>query len=353
MKIAIDASSASLENKTGVENVAYQTILCLKKIDKENEYFLYSSVPLAKELQGDNFKNIIIPFKKFWHKFRLPLALFKDKPEALIVFGNEIPGFAPKNSIVYIHDLAFKYFKKAYTKTELIIQNRAIKKDINFGAKIVTVSDSTKKDLIKLYKINQDKIKVIYSGYENIGGKSNLYGDFVFIGRIEKRKNIVNIVKAFEEYKCGNPDKRKLILIGKAGFGFREILKEIDNSKYKNDIKLLGYQPHQKVKQLFNNATALVYPSLYEGFGMPILEAFSTGLPVITSDCSAMKEIAGNSAILIDPDDPSEIAKAMEEIVSDKAKREKLIKDGFQRLKDFDWQNSAKQLIDFIKEGTE
>lgn len=354
MRIAIDASSASEKKRTGVENVAYQIILNLKKIDNKNDYLLYTNRKLPKELVGNNFSEVYIPFPRLWHKFRLPMALYKHKPDALIVLGNEVPSFAPKNTIVYIHDLAYKYFPKAYSKSDILLQERAIKKDISHGAKIVFVSQATQKDFNKFHHYDKNKMKVIYNGFDKtISGKKQLHdGDFLFVGRIEERKNILNLVKAYELFRKESDIPKKLLLIGRKGIRHDRIIKQIKQmSNYGKDIILKGYVSDTLLSQYYGKSCALVYPSSYEGFGMPILEAFANNLPVITSNISSMPEISKDAAILIDPMNPAEIAGAMNKVLTDNELRNKLIKYGRDRLKDFDWQKSSKELLEFIKEG--
>jgi glycosyltransferase involved in cell wall biosynthesis len=184
----------------------------------------------------------------------------------------------------------------------------------------------------------------------------------LFIGRLEKRKNLVNLIKAFEvlnskfpeqknsQPKAGPPraEKFKLTLVGKEGFGFEEIKKVVQKSPHKNDIILKGYISEQEKEKLYQDANIFILPSFYEGFGLPILEAMSYGLPVICSNTSSLPEIAGDAALLIDPNNPKEIAEAINKVFSDNNFKKEMIKKGFENVKRFSWEKCVKETLDAL-----
>ena len=354
MFIGIDASSAAKEKKTGIDNTAYQIILNLQKIDKTNIYYLYTNKPLPQEIRkNNNFVEKLIPMPRLWHKFRLPLALFKDKPDIFLELTNGIPAFAPTSSFVLIHDLAFKYFPEAYSKSELIMQDYALDNSTKEAKKIIVTTNATKKDLQKFCKIEPNRIEVVSLGYDSNQFKRLIkpvnplkfkHPFFLYVGRLEARKNVINIVKAFNLLKDKISTDYKLVLIGTKGYGYDLINKEIALSKYKDDIIETGYIENKKLVNLMNLATCLLYPSLYEGFGLPILEAFSCKTPVIVSNIETLKEVAGDGALIVNQNSPADISSKMFSILDDKKMRDNLVKSGTKRLKEYNWLNTATKI---------
>jgi len=359
MLIGIDASKTTSKTKTGIDNTAYQIILGLTKIDKANKYNLYTNKPLDSDLlKNPNFSEKLIPFPRFWNRFRLPLALLKDKPDVFIELTNSIPTLAPKKTIVLIHDLAFKFFPEAYSKYELMLQETAINIAMSKASAIVFTGQASLDDLIKFYGKPRAQISVVPLAYDNKkfnrtsivqSDKKERYHYFLSVGRIEKRKNTANIIRAFELFKTQNSTNHKLILVGKNGFGHKDAEEAISNSKFKDDIIRKGYLEENELPLLYKNADALVYPSLYEGFGLPALEAMASGTPVITSDIPTIKETAKNGALYVNPKNPDSIAKAMERVIFDQTLRISLIKKGYEVAKEYSWKKTAEQFYKVIE----
>ncbi|MFA4996278.1 MAG: glycosyltransferase family 1 protein [Patescibacteria group bacterium] len=361
MLIGIDASKTALKHKTGIDNTVYQIILNLEKIDKKNVYSLYSNKPIDKSLkQNKNFQEKLIPFPRLWNKFRLPLALMRDRPEKFLQVTNAIPAFSPQKTAVFIHDLAFKFFPKAYSPYELMLQEAAIKVALNKAARIIFSSEANKKDFLKFHTFPEEKINVVPLAFD-----SNIYKKIskpkqilkvnspylIFVGRLEKRKNIINIIEAFVEFKKKSKTDHKLVLVGKKGYGYDEIEAKInENKNFKKDIITTGYMSDQKLANLYALSDGLIFPSLYEGFGLPILEAMACGIPVITSNIPTSKEVAGDAAILVNPENVSEISEAINSIVFDKKIKQNLISKGKIQIKRFSWNKTAKNILKILEE---
>jgi len=359
MLIGIDASKTAIKEKTGIDNTAYQIIFNLEKIDQKNTYYLYSNKPINSQLkQRDNFQEKLIPFPKFWNRLRLPLALLRDKPEKFLQLTNVIPSFAPPKTAVLIHDLAFKFFPEAYSSFELILQETAIKSAIEKAELIIFSCNANKKDFLKYYQFPENKIRIVPLAYDDAtfkkkGDDKNILTDssyFIFVGRLEKRKNLIQIIEAFGNFKDKTKSNYKLMLVGKKGYGYDEIENKIKNSKHKKDIVITGYLSNEKLADLYRMACGLIYPSLYEGFGLPILEAMACGIPVITSDIPTLKEISGDAALLVDPQNTKSIVEEMEKIAFDKKKRLELISKGLERIKYFSWAKTANQIYKVLEE---
>lgn len=359
MIIGIDASKTTSKQKTGIDNTAYQIILHLRKIDKNNTYYLYTNKPLEKELLNSNFHQKLIPFPRLWNKFRLPLALLKDKPDKYLALTNGVPPISPKDSIILIHDLAFKFFPKAYSKVELTLQESAINTAVNKAKCIIFTSEANKADFLKFYKYPENQIRVARLGfnselYKKIPSPKNCLDFnspfFLFVGRLEARKNVSGLLKAFELFKEKNKTDHKLVLVGKKGYGSEEIDEIIRESKTLTDNVIVpGYITDKQLANLYNLAEAFVFPSLYEGFGLPILEAFACGTPVMTSDIPTLREVASDCVVYVNPLDVNSIAKGLLKISSDLQLQKALEKKGFHQLSKFSWEKTAEAFLDILE----
>ena len=355
MLIAIDASKAASTKKTGIDHVAYRIILGLSKIDKQNQYNLYTNASLDKELLSNkNFKQKLIPFPRFWSRFRLPLALMRDKPDVFLSLTNGTP-FSPNKTIILIHDLAFKFFPEAYSKYELMLQENAIKIALKNASVIVFTTNQNLKDFIHFYGKPKQQTKVISLGYNhelsnNIKTEKPKKPYFLSVGRIEKRKNTLGTVKAFELFKEEDNSDYQLILVGQNGFGHEEVDSQITKSKFNEDIIRPGYVENKKLPSLYKNATALIHPSLYEGFVFPLLEAMDIGTPVLTSDVPTIKESVDDAALFVNPKDVKSIAEGMKKISTDQNLRKSLIFNGKEVIKKYSWDKTAAEYYKLIND---
>lgn len=353
MLIGIDASKAAGNQKTGVENVVYRLILNLQETDKENIYFLYTDKHLPSELlKPFNFMERYIPFPRFWHKLRLPVQLRLDKPQLFLEPSAAIPLFAPQKSIAIVHDLAWHYFPQAYSQTELILQRFSMQNIAKKAQKIICVSNSTKKDFDSLYPEARNRCVMISPGYSkslSYQGEPKIKPPYIlFVGRIEERKNIGRIIEAFNLVKSsGQP--HKLVLVGKPGNGFEKFRAAREKSNFKNEIVFTGYLPDKELALLYQNSDLFLFPSLYEGFGMPVLEAMSNGIPVVTSKTSSLKEISQGAALLVNPEKTEQITEATLLALTDKVLRKNLIAAGHERVSNYSWKNTVEKIKEILE----
>ncbi len=364
MVIGIDASRAERAESTGTENYSFNLIRHLAQIDKINSYILYFRKKLKNELAseslGANFKNRIISCPVLWTHCGLSAEMLFNSPDTLFVPAHVLPIIHPKNSIVTIHGLEYEYCPENYT----YLSRNYLRQSTIFSAKnarkIIVPSENTGKDLVKFYKINPDKIAAIPHGvaeYPAMAGEKKETGNngerhILFIGRLEARKNISRLVEAFNIFKEKNSAVKnvKLVLAGKRGVGFDKIRKTIVDSAYRSDIILKGYVSETEKNKLLKNALVFAYPSLYEGFGLPILEAQSMGAPVLTSNASSIPEVAGEGAVLIDPESVGEIANALTSLTVNSDLRKKVIASGFHNIKRFSWEKCARETLKILTE---
>ncbi len=232
-------------------------------------------------------------------------------------------------------------------------------------AKIVaTVSEYSKKDIVKTYHIPEEKVRVIYNGCneayrpleeeENVQTRLNCTGGkpyFLYVGALLPRKNISRLFEAFDAFKQTDTQNIKLVIVGEKMWWTREIARSFENMQYRDDVVFLGRLETAHLCKVYSAALALSFVPYFEGFGIPIIEAFSCGVPVITSDCTSMPEIAADAALLVDPFDVAHIADAMTRIATDPDLRTRLIEKGFARRRDFDWDKTAVALWQCIEEA--
>lgn len=394
MIIGIDASRANLSNKTGTEWYAFFIIQELKKLVKPTDkVILYTKEKISKSLLPipDNFENKVLkwPPKYLWTQFRLAWEMLIFPPEVLFVPAHTIPVICPSKTVTTIHDVGFEEYKNLYSKKSIGPLNPLLKTIINIliklftlgkyrnseldyhrwstrlaikkAIRILTVSNFSKSEIIKHFKVNENKIVVIPNSFnpmykkavndiqlQNSIKKFNINGPFfLYIGRLEYKKNTPKLIKAFYEFKAkGLPFK--LVLVGEAGFGYDAVKFEIKNGKYPYDVIELGWLNDTELVTLYNKAEAFIFPSNYEGFGIPILEAMSSGVPVITSNFGAMKEVAGDAALLINSNNTNELVDAMYKISTQKGLRDKLISKGFTNIKKYSWNKSAKEILNIL-----
>jgi glycosyltransferase involved in cell wall biosynthesis len=373
MTIGIDASRAFVKTKTGIEEYSYQVIKHLRDFLKNEQVILYLDPRVNRKEYIDfelpaHWKIKFLRAPKFWTQVRLSAEMLFRPPAALFIPAHTVPIIHPKNTIVTIHGLEYEFCPNAYSWFERWYMRWSIRKSCRWAKRIIAVSENTKKDLMRLYKVPEGKISVVYEGYSGDNFQfsgyarsgearqsnpnniiSNLKKYLLFVGRLEERKNIIGIIEAFEILKGKYSIPHKLILVGKYGFGGERIKNKVYESEYKNDIILTGYVSDENKYYLMANADAFLFPTFYEGFGLPILEAQSVGAPVVCSNVSSMPEVCGKHAVLVDPKDTSAIAGAIHKLVSDEDYKNDIIEKGLENVKRFSWERCAGRIADIMK----
>jgi len=360
MKIAIDASRAFLHERTGIEEYSYQLIKHLRTPLEDHDVVLY----IRRGTKGNIDFNIPLSWKvrelwapRLWTYVRLSLSLIFHRPYKLFVPGHIVPPIHPHGTTVVVHGLEFEMQPEAYSKYEKFSMRRGIKNSCKWSKNIICVSNNTKKDLMKLYDISKEKIRVVYEGV-NAAPVEDVHFDsdtlskyglrkqqyFVFIGRLEARKNISNIINAYEILRRHFLVTQKLVLVGKGGYGWNRIKDEIAQHPFAKDIIVTGFVSAEEKWALLRHASVFVFPTLYEGFGLPVLEAQQLGVPVVTSHNSSLREIAKKSALLVNPQEASDIAEKINMLVINADLRSTIVQRGSENLKRFDWDRCA-QLV--------
>ena len=380
MRIGIDIRCLEGQKKTGVEEYAINLLKNIFELDRKNEYVLFFNASKGDDLELDwisKYPNVKIKGFRYPNKlFNLFVWYFNWPKIDRLIGGVDIfwmPninfGAFSKNTklILTMHDLSFEIMPENFPwKTRLWHFLINPKKLCQRADKIITVSNSTKNDLEIFYKIHPRKIIAIHSAVSGDFGiidRNNMrllkikdeynlpYNFILYLGTIEPRKNIVGIIKAYNQIrKLENPelDKYRLVIAGAKGWKEKRIKEEIEKSPFRSDIMTLGFVKAEDKPYLYNLASLFVYPSFLEGFGFPPLEAMNSGVPVITSNNSALPEIVGEAGVMIDPEKPDELYKAMREVLLNKDLRNNLREKGLKRAENFDWQKSAEEFLDIL-----
>lgn len=365
-RIGIDASRVNRKEKTGTENYSTSLIRALMQRETEHEFVLYSSGPL----NGEDFTYLpshvhsrVIRAPRLWTQGRLSLEMVFHRPDLLFIPSHTIPWVHPKNVIVTCHDLAFEVFPNCYkpqTRRELQMTTKQM---VDWGTIIIAVSENTKKDLMSYYHARDDQIRVIYHGYneeipsytqqfsQQLRASLHLHDPYIItVGRVELKKNILRLVMAYETLLKKKNISQKLLIVGKLSYGAQKVQDYIINHGLQKHVFLVGYLDQKSYTSLLAEADLFIYPSLYEGFGLPLLEAFACDIPVCASRTSSIPEVVGDSALLFDPLDNESIASTMYSILSRPALRNTLQVKGKNRLKKFSWEKCARETMDTFDE---
>lgn len=385
MNIGFDGSRAFVKDRTGTENYSYQLLMHLSKIDKRNNYFVYlrpGSGVRSKDFPP-NFRLIEINFSKLWTQAGLSLQTFQDKLDLLFVPAHTTPLIMKPGlkTIMVVHDLGAEYLPQMHQLKQRLYLKAITKYQLKTATELIAVSESTKKDLVEKVGIQPEKIKVIYEGLNSEQfkqAKSDVVTDilnkydiekkryFLFVGTIQPRKNLARLLSAFADLRSMRKDERKktktpkssilnptslkLVLVGSKGWLSEEIYELPKKLGIEDKVKFLGHVPDNDLPALYQGALAFVYPSLFEGFGLPILEAMACGTPVLTGNTSSMPEVAGDAALLVDPENTEEITKSMQILAQNEKKRAELAKKGFAQVKKFSWEKAAEETLRVFKE---
>lgn len=362
MFLAIEASHANKEKRTGVEEYSWQIIQHLKKIiPSDTRVVLYTNCPLIAGLNElpPNWSAKVLPwkFKKGWSQIRLSWEFLKNPPDVFFAPGQLVPFISPKNTITTVHDSAFMVYPESYNffgRQYLKLMNKMVIKKSKI---ILTPSEFSKNELMKYYGADKDKITVTPLGFDadtykpvpdNARLDSRLRGNdkwritkkFVLsVGRLENKKNTANIIRAYDlaRKQCDC----QLVLVGQPGVGYVETEQAINESPNKADIILTGWAGKEDIAVLMNAAEIFVFPSRYEGFGIPVLEAMASGCPVIASVGNSLVEVGREAAAYVSPDNLKELASSMVNILNDASLRQKMKERGLARAKEFSWQKTA------------
>lgn len=359
MRIAVEANPMAIR-KGGIGYYTQNLVEHLLKLDGENEYVLFYfnlSMKQARNLPAfegrSNYSNFLFPKQAL----RFGLQTLK-KPD--VVHGTSYRLFAEgrKGSVVTVHDLGFMKYPHFVRKFGSEKMARRVKSALDEAATIITVSENSKKDILEYFPVPESRIAVTYEGInekffhkpddafiERSKQKHRIAKNYIlFVGTLEPRKNIPALIRAYDAAKTLHADFQ-LVLAGGLGWVYDEIFDAIDKSSVKENILLTYYLEWEELHALYHGASLFVFPSFYEGFGLPPLEAMACGVPVITSNASSLPEVVGDAAFLVSPEKEDDIAGAMEKVLGDRQLAAQMAQKGLERAKMFSWEKTAGQTL--------
>lgn len=360
MIIGIDGIEANVEQKVGVSVYTAQLLSYFhSQASKEVQFIVYlRSAPVANlPKENQYFKYEVVRQKGLWRDVFFPLHLhLHNKIDVLFCPAHYIPRYCPVPIVVTIHDLAYEFFPNEFKKKDLYKLKNWTRHAIKKARNVIAVSNTTATDLQKLYDVPANKITTIYNGYasieeptdetlESFGLMPQKY--FLYVGTLQPRKNIPTLIQAFAEFHKKHPDI-KLAIVGRKGWMYDSIFEEVTRLKMEEAVIFTGYV--KSVEKFYTNALAYILPSLYEGFGMPVIEAMHYGCPVIVSQTPALVEVSDGACLSFPPHDTMALSQALEKVM-DPSVRKTLIEKGKARAKDFNWKKTAQKTLEIIRQS--
>ena len=356
MKIAMTAEVLEKEHYSGIEQYVYNLAHQLLELNFV-DLTLIASRNFPQSLFPDHTSVIHHAPRLIFGSGLLSAALFPPKglAEFDLVHCPTVTApffFRPGSKVIMtVHDLTPILFPRLHTRRSTLYYRYLLKQRLRFVDRFIAVSRRTKEDLVDLFGLPSDKIDVVYSGVSSQYKPSTQIRDnfLLAVATLEPRKNLKRLIQAYVDLRKEREIQDRLILVGKKGWSYDDILTV--PTEYKDDIVFTGYLPEKDLIRLYQTARLFVYPSLYEGFGLPVLEAMACGCPVITSCTSSMPEVAGEAALYIDPSNTVSLKHAICTLVHDDEQRAKLAIEGPQRALQFSWQRCADQTLEVYQKG--
>ncbi|MGB3163685.1 MAG: glycosyltransferase family 1 protein [Chitinophagaceae bacterium] len=362
MVIAVNTRFLLVDYLEGYGNFIYETFRRITEQHPEHEFIFIFDRPYDKRfLFSNNIKTVVTGpaarhplLWKLWYDIKVPVILKRYKVDVFVScdgfcsLGTKVP------QCLVVHDLAFLHYPSTIKKSHLLFYKRYTPKFLGKAISIATVSEFSKKDIIAQYGTDAKKINVVYNGVKEVFNPinneakatiKNKYTDgkeyFIYAGSIHPRKNLITLLKAFSVFKKRQQTNMKLVLAGRLAWQYESFEKDLKSYKYRNDVVLTGYVEEAVLAEIIGAAYGLVYPSFFEGFGVPVLEAMRCDVPVITSADSAMQEIAKDAALYADANSHTDIANKMMLLYKDENLRKELILKGRQIVKQYSWDKTA------------
>ncbi len=356
--IGIDASRMAMARRTGTEQYTTHLLEAMVPLEQERLvlYFNRPLTPRPKWLAGATVREI--PFPRLWTHLRLSWEMVRRPPELLFVPAHVLPPLRPRRTVVTIHDLGYLFFPRAHPPRRRLELHLSTGWNARVATRVIAISQATKDDLVRHYHISPDKVRVVYHGVEErfrptddpaARARYDLPERYLlYLGTLQPRKNLERVVQAYAGLPADTPP---LVLAGAPGWYFERISAAIASLGLGRRVLLPGYVADDDVPAVLSGAAMLLYPSLYEGFGLPALEAMACGVPVLTSRTSSLPEVVGDAALLVDPLSVPEIAAAAQRLLSDDVLRGDLVRRGRERARLFTWDRCARETMGVLEEA--
>jgi glycosyltransferase involved in cell wall biosynthesis len=361
MKIAIDVREADGE-KTGKGFFAYGLVNQLLTVDRHNQYLLYTDKDKTPFPEYPNVEVRFIAEQGMkWH-WQVLKDLKISRPDLYLAPTSFIvPALAPRwlKVIIVVHDLVAFMFPKSHAKKAVIIERVTLRRALKKAVKVFVVSENTQNDLIKIFRYPKPMMVEVPAAphdlykedidpkqSEKVREKFGLPEKFILgVGTLEPRKNFSALIKAFVIVKRKFPEY-KLVIVGKKGWKYQDIERSVREFQLEKDVIFTGYMKDEDLHHTYNLAEVFVFPSLYEGFGIPPLEAMASGCPVISSNAASLPEVVGDAGLLIEPSSSHKIADAIISLIENPQLKNTLLEKGFHRSRKFSWVETAQIVLD-------
>ncbi|MDX1665539.1 MAG: glycosyltransferase family 1 protein [Candidatus Promineifilaceae bacterium] len=365
MEIGIDASRAAKAQRTGTEGYAYHLIQALAPLAAERgvrlRLYFNNSPPPGAMPDGKHIRVSLLPFPRLWTHLRLAHALHRRPPDVFFTPAHVIPLTYRAPAVATVHDLGYHFFPKAHTRAQRAYLRWSTRHNVQRAQRIIADSEATRADLVSLYGIAPEKIRVIYPGVdpdlapvrdeEYLQAVRARYGIdapyLLYLGTLQPRKNLRRLLRAYLESGVDY----HLVLAGSVGWRAQPLLDEVAAlpAHDAKRVHLPGFIAEEDKAALLSGAHALLFPSLYEGFGFPVLEAQQCQTPVLCAKNSSLPEVAGAGALLVEAEDTAALAAAIRRMALDDALREQLVEAGAANVARFSWPETARQVLDLLE----
>lgn len=380
MLIGIDGSRALRAKRTGTERYSLEIIRHLLRLPNaaDHRWRLYTDADVdpAFFTEGDGrtgsdlrVEVCVLPSRRAWTHRVLGREIVSRPPDVLFVPAHVLPFALPPNrlpaSVVTVHDLGYRAFPQAHTRSQRWYLDASTRWSAGRTTRLIAVSQATADDLQAAYGVPAAKVRVIHEAAANwqraddedqaaIREKYGLIRPYaLYMGTIQPRKNLARLIKAYSKLHAANPPAWDLLLVGSPGWLSEPLYDLVATSGLEDYVRFTGYAPDDELISLLSGALFFTFPSLFEGFGLPVLEAQTVGVPVMTANNSSLPEIAGDAAILVDPTDVDAIAEAMLRLSQDEALRQQLIAAGYENVKRFSWEKAAQETLAVLEEAAQ
>jgi glycosyltransferase involved in cell wall biosynthesis len=365
--IAIDASRLAVAERTGTERYSYELIAALARVDRSSRYTLYTNgLPAALPPLGPNFTLRSIPLARLWTHGRLGPELARARPDVAFIPAHVVPIGRPRNAVVTIHDLGYLAFPAAHTARRRLELHLTTLWSVRAARRVIAISAATRDDLVRHYRADPARIAVVHHGLsgaqfrpaapDEVAAARERHGlrrpYFLYLGTLQPRKNLERLIDAFARAAgSGALGEAELVIGGRRGWLSEQIERRAGALGLSGRVRLAGYLPDADLPALLSGALAFAFPSLYEGFGLPVLEAMACGAPVLTSATSSLPEVAGDAALLVDPHDEAAIAAGLARLAADAGLRAELRERGLAHAARFTWERCARETLDVLREA--
>jgi len=367
VRVGLDGRTLASDEKSGVEYYVTNLVHALCRLPDAPEIIAYTDRPIVDpEVAGaalsGSIRTSLIRARFGWLRAALPWRLWRDKVDLVHLPSTIIPPILPCPAVVTVHDLAWVRYPETYGKDDLRMQGLAVLQAATRARHIITVSESTAWDLRKRYPMAEGRITVVplavsdrfspdgpslspsaFLGSERLGN-----GYLLYAGRLQPRKNLLRLLAAYAKLRA-EERAPPLVLAGALSPHAEELRAAAGKLGVERHVVFTGYVPDNQLPALYRSATVFVYPSLYEGFGLPVLEAMASGVPVVTSDVSATAEAAGDAAVLVDPESVDRLAWGISLLLTDRELRATMVRRGLARSREFTWEQTARTTLDVYR----